>query len=343
MPSISSSTVWPGSDPAVELEAAAAGHRPGRDHVAGLEPLARRGVGQHRADVVGGAGGRPLAPELAVDPDPAGRGLPVGQLVGGEHVGADRVGEGLRLHDRAEGVLAQVLGLDVAGAPVVEDEPAADRRGRLLRSGVGERLGQHEGQLQLEVEVLGVARPPHLLAVGEHGGVVGDVEGGRLVEALVRLQLREGAAGDPLVAGDDLRHRRREEVLDQRPGRGDVVRLPEHEGAHRARLEGQDRAGGVDGGGAGSAAARSIAACAATRASSPRARKSTMSVSPGSGEPAAVPGLGDQSLGGASQLHRSQSGGLTLAIGWPASRKRGGGGPPHWLIAPKPPGQRFAS
>ena len=35
--------------------------------------------------------------------------------------------------------------------------------------------------------------------------------------------------------------------------------------------------------------------------------------------------------------------GLALAIGWPASRKRGGGGPPHWLIAPKPPGQRFAS
>ena len=41
---------------------------------------------------------------------------------------------------------------------------------------------------------------------------------------------------------------------------------------------------------------------------------------------------------------RNHSGGLGVsAIGWPARRKRGGGGPPHWLIAPKPPGQRFAS
>ncbi len=60
-------------------------------------------------------------------------------------------------------------------------------------------------------------------------------------------------------------------------------------------------------------------------------------------EPATVPGLGDQPRGGAPQLHPNHSAGLALAIGWPARRKRGGGGPPHWLIAPKPPGQRFAS
>ena len=197
----------PGADPAAELQPAAAGHRPGRDHVAGLQPLAGRGVGQHRADVVGGAGGGSLAPELTVDPDPAGRRLPVGQRVGGDHVGADRVGEGLRLDHRAERALAQVLGLDVAGAPVVEDEPAADRGGRLLRGRVDQRPGEDEGQLELEVEVLGVARPPHLLAVAERRRVVGEVEGGRLVEAPVRLQLREGAAGEALVAGDRLRRR----------------------------------------------------------------------------------------------------------------------------------------
>src|SRR5665811_516750 len=41
-----------GAQPAVVLEAAAAGHRPGRDHVARPEPLARGGVGDHRADLV---------------------------------------------------------------------------------------------------------------------------------------------------------------------------------------------------------------------------------------------------------------------------------------------------
>ena len=94
---------------------------------------------------------------------------------------------------------------------------------------------------------------------------------------------------------------------------------------------------------ADSAAASSIAACAAARASSPRARKSTRSVSPGSENQRPSPAWAISPSGGAPQLHRSHSGGLTLAIGWPASRKRGGGGPPHWLIAPKPPGQRFAS
>src|SRR5437870_11793866 len=47
-------------DPAVELQAAAAGHGSGRDDVAGLEALARGRVGEHVADVVRGAGGRAL-------------------------------------------------------------------------------------------------------------------------------------------------------------------------------------------------------------------------------------------------------------------------------------------
>src|SRR5439155_15934453 len=84
-----------GLDPAVELQATAAGHRPGRDDVAGHQLLALGGVGEHLADVVLRAGGAAFAPQLAVDAHAAGRLLPVGQRVGGDGVAADRVGEGL--------------------------------------------------------------------------------------------------------------------------------------------------------------------------------------------------------------------------------------------------------
>src|SRR5215467_1680617 len=86
----------PRLDPAVELEATATGQGAGREGIAGLESLARGGVGQHRAKVMGGARGASLAPDLAIDPNPSRHRLPVRQLVGREQVGADRVGEGLR-------------------------------------------------------------------------------------------------------------------------------------------------------------------------------------------------------------------------------------------------------
>ena len=92
---------------------------------------------------------------------------------------------------------------------------------------------------------LRVRRPPHVLAVGEHRRVVGDVERRRLAEAVVGLELRERLAGDPLEAEHDLRRRRREEVLHEHPARGDHVRLPQHERADRARPERQHRLRGI--------------------------------------------------------------------------------------------------
>ena len=235
------------------LEAAAAGHRSGGDDVAGVELLARRGVGEHRAERVLRVGGRALAPQLAVDAHAAALGGPVGNGVGGDHVEADRVGEGLGLDHRAEDVAAGVVGLHVARAPVVQHEPAADRVDRLLGRRVDERPGQHAGQLQLEVQVLRVRRPPHVLAVGDHRRVVGDVEGRSLAEAVVRPELGERLAGDALEARHGLGHRSREEVLDEHPARVDDVLLPEHERAHRARPEGQDRLGRIGRLGAGQA------------------------------------------------------------------------------------------
>ena len=192
-----------GLDPAVELEAAAAGHRPGRDHVAGVELLA--GATRRRASRRACAAGRRSCPRTTARRRRArGRSPAVqsGSASAVTHVAADRVGERLRLDDRAEDVAPRVVGLHVAGAPVVEDEPAADGVQRLLGRRVDERLGQHARELELEVEELRVRGPPHVLAVGEHRGVVGDVERRRLAEAVVRLELRERLAGHPLERRD---------------------------------------------------------------------------------------------------------------------------------------------
>src|ERR1700750_2834680 len=66
-----------GLDPAVVLEAAAAGHRARGDHVAGVEALAGGGVGEHRAERVLRVRGGALAPQLPVDAHAAAHRRPV--------------------------------------------------------------------------------------------------------------------------------------------------------------------------------------------------------------------------------------------------------------------------
>jgi len=168
-------------------------------------------------------------PRLQTSPltrDQPGEPVQLGQhLVGGHHSGAERGGEVLR-SGHAEPTLGHFAVLQVAGGDVVEDHEAADRSERLLGSDVAQGLGQHDCDLELVVECLGVGRPAQQLAVGDDGQRVAPVVDRLLVPQRTRAQPRKNSSGDPFVAGDQPGQSRRRQP-EHAAGGVDHVPLPQ--------------------------------------------------------------------------------------------------------------------
>ena len=98
------------------------------------------------------------------------------QLVGGHDVGAEAAGA---VEVLAQRELAARLPLPVAHRAVVEAGVAGDHAERLLLRHVAALLADHDGELGLPVELVGVARPRHL-AVVRHQRVVEAAEHDRI-------------------------------------------------------------------------------------------------------------------------------------------------------------------
>ena len=218
-----------------------AGHRPGRDDVAG-RVAERRVVGQDLRDRHGHPPGVRLLARLAVDAQLHRQVVQVGDLVGRHDPRPERAERVDRLAEREDAGL-HLAPLDVARGDVVEDHEAADVVARLLGREPLARPGDDDGELELVVELLGqvlgvddrVVRPDDRVHVLEEDDPGRDPV--RPVDALrLLLVLAEVAGRVEELLRDD---RRPQAALDERPAASGLGRPAAalEERAHVRRVE----------------------------------------------------------------------------------------------------------
>src|SRR5665213_3325874 len=155
--------------PAAQFEPAPASDRSTAEHVAGHQPLLLRQMRDDRGETKAHPAKRSLRPQLAIDARSHARSDDV-KRVRRDESRTDRGGEILP-EPWAQPDL-HLPELDVARAPVVEDGVSGDRVGCLLNRNAEGLLPDDRRELQLEVQLIRVARPGNNVLWPEHGVAV---------------------------------------------------------------------------------------------------------------------------------------------------------------------------